>query len=156
MDRFHKRAASKDCTSVSKKRYHEENKNNPEYLAKRAKYAVDNQVAILAQSKVWRELNKDRCSEYRKNYVENNRGLINALCKNRRARKSQQMPLWLTAEHKEQITEIYRSCPQGFHVDHIVPLNGETVSGLHVPWNLQHLSAAENLSKGNKLYSQSA
>jgi hypothetical protein len=67
-------------------------------------------------------------------------------------------PTWLTHAHRKEIRATYiaaaeRSESTGVkhHVDHVVPLRGKTVCGLHVPWNLQIIPAAENMKKRNKL-----
>lgn len=60
-----------------------------------------------------------------------------------------QVPAWADLD---QIKEIYLNCPLGHQVDHIVPLNGELVSGLHVENNLQYLTTEDNLSKKNRYH----
>lgn len=65
----------------------------------------------------------------------------------RRARELMATPAWAD---NNKIREIYANCPEGYHVDHIVPLKGTLVCGLHVEYNLQYLPALDNLQKGNK------
>lgn len=76
----------------------------------------------------------------------------------RRAAKLLCTPKWITEYCRHEIRELYKKRDAlvkltgiSFHVDHIIPLQGVNVSGLHVPWNLQIIPACENLSKGNKL-----
>lgn len=45
---------------------------------------------------------------------------------------------------------MYRDRPAGAHVDHVVPLQGRTVSGLQVPWNLETLDALDALDNREK------
>ncbi len=84
-------------------------------------------------------------------WAARNPAKIAAKSARQRAAKLERIPPWLTKQHWDEIEQIYEHRPPDHHVDHIIPLQGETVSGLHVPWNLQYLTAPENLSKGNKL-----
>lgn len=79
----------------------------------------------------------------------------NAKAAYRRAAKIHRTPKWLTPDDRWMIEEIYhlaqlRSQVTGveWHVDHVIPLLGKTVSGLHVPGNLRVIVGVENLRKG--------
>jgi hypothetical protein len=67
-----------------------------------------------------------------------------------RASKLQRTPSWVTLEEQQKIAQYYYNCPPGYQVDHILPLQGEFVSGFHVFDNLQYLTTEENQSKSNK------
>ena len=56
------------------------------------------------------------------------------------------MPKWAD---KNKINKFYSNRPTGYEVDHIIPLNGKTVSGLHVENNLQYLKKEDNRLKSN-------
>ncbi len=64
-----------------------------------------------------------------------------------RARLQKVTPVWADLD---RIKEIYANCPKGYHVDHIIPINGKNVTGFHIETNLQYLSAFDNRSKSNK------
>ena len=67
-----------------------------------------------------------------------------------KAAKLQRIPVWITKDELNMIRFFYIKCPEGSDVDHIVPLQGRNVSGLHVLSNLQYLTKEENGRKANK------
>ncbi len=71
-----------------------------------------------------------------------------AFTKARKRRVKQATPPWADLK---AIYEFYLNCPEGYHVDHIIPLKGRIISGLHTMTNLQYLPAQENLRKSNKV-----
>lgn len=76
-------------------------------------------------------------------------------CAKRYADKRNRTPQWLSSEDEERTRAIYaesrnrRLSGENCQVDHIVPLVGDLVSGLHVPWNLRIIGALENQKKSN-------
>ena len=102
--------------------------------------------------------NKTQATQkYRKDYRNLNKTYFLAKNSEYRSRKLNATPTWLTEEHKAEMQAFYehaKDCKavsgQDYEVDHIIPLRGENISGLHVPWNLQVLPAALNREKSNK------
>jgi len=124
-----------DKHKADNKRYHQVAKDK---IRKRKSpymkaYRLRNLEKIKKQIADWQKYNRDKCK---------------AKDAKRRALKLKAIPKFANLD---KIKEIYKNCPKGYHVDHIIPLNNPIVCGLHVEWNLQYLSAKENCSKGNKL-----
>lgn len=99
---------------------------------------------------------REKVKPFNRGYKKANRGKYNAYDAKRSAAKLQRTPAWLSEQHKNDILGVYEQARQltktsgeEHHVDHIIPLQGVLVSGLHVPWNLQILTALENMKKNN-------
>lgn len=148
------RAAAK---KAAKRRDYEKNKDA--YIARARAWQKKNDYHrrpdVLAKSrkrtKEWLAANPERAKEAAKRYREDNRGEVNAMKARYRAARRQACPHWLTPEQKRQIVDIYREAArltkltgERYDVDHIVPLQGKTVCGLHVPWNLRVITRDEN------------
>ena len=118
------------------------------------KYYIKNKGYRLQYNSEWRKINKDKCSEYNKIWRKNNRGVVNSYDVKRRTKIKRAVPLWADTWKMKQYyilaKELSRIYGTEFHVDHIVPLQGKNVSGLHVENNLQIITKTENLKKGNR------
>ena len=128
--------------------------NKAELAAKQRAYYRANKAKRDEASREYYETNKEACKEGMKSYRENNLAATNAHKAKYRAAKLERTPSWADDEaisfvyHAAQaIKDVYGGKP---HVDHIVPLQGKKVSGLHVASNLQLISATDNLRKGNR------
>ena len=120
-------------------------------------YRLKNRDKILANKKQDYQDNKERYLVVKKEYRQANKGKINALVAARKKVVKRRTPAWLTDFDKLKIKCMYsiaamltRENKEPWHIDHIIPLQGKMVSGLHVPSNLQVMLGSENIGKKNK------
>jgi len=167
----------KDERRAYEKERYIKNRQDPVFVAKdrerKAKWKRDNPDKVKAQCAKeraanpekhrakarkcyakYKEKNNRRCSEWRRN----NKDLVQAYVSERRAIRKTRTPKEKAAEYRWFFKETYalaqlRSRLTGveWQVDHIVPLKGDGVSGLHVPWNMRVIPAVENIAKRNNL-----
>ena len=127
----------RSCKKLQDKHYYI---NNLEKVKQSVtKYRIANPQKVKQSKKVATLKKKDKYQEMK-----------NAVLAKYRASKLQATPLWF---EKDQIKIIYQKAKQwGFEVDHIVPLKGATVCGLHCWANLQLLDPMLNVTKGNRYW----
>lgn len=128
---------------------------NPDYRKslnqKGKKYYKENKEQHRKSMTEWYENNKEAYLLGRKDYYKNNKADFRKRDANRRALELNAVLKNLCPIIKQELKVIYKNCPEGYEVDHIIPLNNSIVCGLHVPWNLQYLTIEENRKKSNKL-----
>lgn len=141
--------------------------NDPDFrardIANKAKWLTspDNMANHKAQNLVnmkkrydsneeYRLSEQERTKQFRKEKYHSNeefRRKENLAASQRKRLIKQRTPAWADLK---AIEEFYKNRPAGYHVDHIIPLRGKNISGLHVLENLQYLLSEENLKKSNK------
>ena len=143
-----------ECRTVQLKVWR---KANPQKVVKHnASQYVQHAEKIKVATKAYFEANRDKCYKTMAAYREKNPHIAAKISAKRKAAMLQRIPKWLTPIDFERIDNEYKvarllSKVTGslWHVDHIIPLQGKLVSGLHVPENLKAIPAKENMTKNN-------
>ena len=151
--RAYDKANAERISRQHKEKYYE---NHEQRLIQRKEYVnkPHNKERKKITVKQWRKKNKVQISETNKAYDKRHKAEKTARTAKRRSARLSATPAWA---NKQKIKEIYNlssflsmaTFGEGYHVDHIVPLQGKNVCGLHVENNLQVMRAGDNLRKGN-------
>ena len=141
----------KMCNKASSKAWREVNVDK--HKANNRAWYLANKEKVLHKQKVRDRANPEKKAAKYREWSQANPDKRRALNAKRRASELQRTPKWACFESIKKFYTCAKDLEEltgiSFHVDHIIPLQGELVSGLHVETNLQILTAFENSSKSN-------
>lgn len=128
---------------------------NPDYFREKSRaYYSENRERVNAQKRGYWAENRDRMAKARKTWAGQNAWRIRHLNSKRKKQIRLATPQWADLA---EIANVYRDAArlssetgERYWVDHIVPLKGENVCGLHVHYNLRPLHWLKNIRKKNK------
>jgi len=139
----------KDCYKIYATAWREE---NPDSFKD---YYAGKKEELNANFKAWREENAESRAEYMAQWLRENRALANEKAMRRVASKRRATPKWA---NRERMVEFYKEAERltaetgvPHNVDHIYPLQGKIVCGLHCEANLNVITQFENIQKLNRM-----
>lgn len=153
------RKQCKGCREAGAAKFKRAYKRNPgkimkQIVARRKALPVEVQRAVRRRARaLYFKRNPQKRREKNRNYRSRNMGKMLAHQRARELRLAQAMPQWAdTAKIESVYTRAAKLRAEGHdvHVEHVVPLKGDNVCGLHVHTNLKIRSASFNLKKSNK------
>ncbi len=137
----------KECKSKHAKEYYKKTKEKQNLIGKI--WRANNKEKVRQKINKWRNNNPERTKEIDKK-VKRKRVILGLRAAENAKRRAALLQRILPGTDLEAIKRFYQNCPKGMTVDHIIPLQGKTISGLHKVENLQYLTLSENSSKTNK------
>lgn len=138
--------------NARQKAWRDANPDKSKAIVKR--HFESNKEVMYQRTAIWRKNNREYANELSCIWAKNNPAKAAASASKRRAKILCATPKWADSKQIQVEYDLADWCSKvtgtKYHVDHIVPLQGKNVCGLHVHQNLRVIQAKDNREKSNK------